>query len=439
MLIQKIQAEGKKRMRDHACSKQLSDFFMLSLYKKICFFDCFSGISGNMFLGALLNAGLSREALRETLSRLNLPGWQLNCTPVSISGLQATSVQVQIEVQENETGTHRHLSDIRTILEQSDLDQAVIDRSLAVFTRLAEAEAHVHGTVPEKIHFHEVGALDAIIDIVGAVAGLHLLGIEEVVCSPLPMPGSGWVRCQHGDLPLPAPAVCELLKGVPVYGDSLQQELVTPTGAALVAELSSSFGTMPPITLEQTGYGAGSMQRQDGKPNLLRLMIGYSEVVQEAQQVEVIETHLDDWNPELWPHVSAKLMGAGALDVSLVPIQMKKGRPGFLLRLLAEPAHALQLKELIFRETSAIGLRFQTMQRMTLPRTSIEVATPWGTVRAKKVTSSEGVRITPEYEDCAKLAEEQNIPLQKIYAAVTALSGTVSAHSHKSPLQDTLV
>jgi hypothetical protein len=389
-----------------------------------------------MLLGALLNAGVSQEALQETLSLLKLPGWELRCTPVTVSGLQAASVQVQLEAQENETGTHRHLSDIRTILEQSELEPVIAERSLAVFTRLAEAEAHVHGTVPEKIHFHEVGALDAIIDIVGAVAGFHLLGIEEVICSPLPMPGGGWVHCQHGDIPLPAPAVCELLKGVPVYGDSLQQELVTPTGAALVAELSSSFGVIPSMTLEQTGYGAGSMQRQDGRPNLLRLMIGYRQAVQEAQQVEVIETHLDDWNPELWPHVAAKLMKQGALDVSLVPIQMKKGRPGFLLRLLADPAQAAHLKNSILNETSAIGLRFHTVQRMTLPRTNIKLTTPWGTVRAKKVTTSEGVRITPEYEDCAKLAEEQNIPLQKIYTAVAELSGTVSGHHHGPPEQD---
>ncbi|MCW5210958.1 nickel pincer cofactor biosynthesis protein LarC, partial [Desulfobulbus sp. N3] len=346
----------------------------------------------------------------------------------TISGLQAASVQIQIEAQENETGVHHHLSDIRTILEQSELKPIIVERSLAVFTRLAEAEAHVHGTVPEKIHFHEVGALDAIVDIVGVVAGLHLLGIEEVICSPLPIPGGGWVRCQHGEIPLPAPAVCELLKGVPVYGDSLQQELVTPTGAALATELSSSFGTIPPLTLEQTGYGAGTMQRQDGRPNLLRLMIGYNEVVQEAQQVEVIETHLDDWNPELWPHVAAKLIKQGALDVSLVPIQMKKGRPGFLLRLLADPTHAARLKNSLLNETSAIGLRFHTVQRMTLPRTGIELTTPWGTVRAKKVTTSEGVRITPEYEDCAKMAEEQNIPLQKIYAAVAELGNAAIGH-----------
>jgi hypothetical protein len=417
---------------------------MLLPEKKICFLDCFSGISGNMFLGGLLNAGLPEDTLKKTLSKLKLPGWELHCSSVSIAGLQGTSVQVQIAAQARENRVRRHLSDIRTILEQSELDPIVAQRSLAVFTRLAQAEAHVHGTVPEKIHFHEVGALDAIVDIVGVVAGLHLLGIEEVICSPLPMPTGGWVRCQHGDIPLPAPAVCELLKGgsqggsqgVPVYGVNLQQELVTPTGVALVAELSSSFGVLPPMTLQDIGYGAGTMQRQDGRPNLLRLLIGQQQTVQEAQQVEVIETHLDDWNPELWPHVAAKLMQEGALDISLIPIQMKKGRPGFLLRLLADPAQAAHLKNALLNETSAIGLRFHTVQRMTLPRTSVELTTPWGTVRAKQVTTSQGVRITPEYEDCAKLAEQQDIPLQKIYATVGELSGAVADQSHTTPLHN---
>ncbi|MCI5159626.1 MAG: LarC family nickel insertion protein, partial [Candidatus Electrothrix sp. AUS1_2] len=245
---------------------------MLIATKKICFLDCFSGVSGNMLLGALLNAGLSPEVLRETLGQLGLPGWNLRSTPTVQSGLRATLVQVHVE----ETGPHRHLSDIRIILEQSALEPIIAERSLAVFTRLAEAEARVPGTTPEKIHFHEVGALDAIIDIVGTVAGLHLLGIEKVICSPLPMPCGGWVHCQHGDIPLPAPAVCELLKGIPVYGTNLQQELVTPTGAALAVELSSSFGPMPPMTLEQTGYGAGTMQRRDGRPNLLGLLIGHT-------------------------------------------------------------------------------------------------------------------------------------------------------------------
>jgi uncharacterized protein (TIGR00299 family) protein len=371
-----------------------------------------------MFLGALLNAGLSLESLQNTLNCLKLPGWELHSTSVFVSGLQAFSVLVQADKGE----THRHLSDIRNILEQSELDPLIAKLSLAVFTRLAEAEAHVHGTIPEKIHFHEVGALDAVIDIVGVVAGLHLLDIEEVICSPLPLPDGGWVHCQHGDVPLPAPAVCELLKGLPVYGVALQQELVTPTGAALVAELSSSFGSMPPMILEQTGYGAGTMQRQDGRPNLLRLLIGRKQIVEEAQQVEVIETHLDDWNPELWPHVAAKLMQEGALDISLIPIQMKKGRPGFLLCLLADPVHAAHLKNIILSETTAIGLRFHTVQRMTLPRTTFELETPWGAVRVKKVNSSEGIRITPEYEDCVKLAEQQDIPLQTIYAAVAQLA-----------------
>ena len=379
---------------------------------KIAYLDCFSGISGNMLLGALLNGGLPEEVLRQSLGTLQIPDWQLEIGHNTISGLQACCVRVQ-----QQTAKHRHLHQIQAILEQSALPKAVITRSVAVFTRLAKAEAHVHGTTVEKIHFHEVGAVDAIVDIVGAVSGFHYLGIEQVTCSPLPMP-RGWVSCAHGSLPLPAPAVCELLKKIPVYGDSLAQELVTPTGAALAAELCSAFGPMPPMTLEQTGYGAGTMLRKDGRPNILRLMIGRCPAAEEVQQVEIIETHLDDWNPELWPHVSEKLMEAGALDVSLVPIQMKKGRPGFLLRLIGDPAHGTRLKEIILNETSSIGLRFHTMQRMTLPREIMEVDTPWGPVQAKKVETSAGSRVTPEFEDCRRLAEEQDIPLQKIYAAV---------------------
>jgi uncharacterized protein (TIGR00299 family) protein len=275
----------------------------------------------------------------------------------------------------------------------------------------------VHGTTVEKIHFHEVGAVDAIVDIVGVISGFHHLAIELVTCSPLPMP-SGWVSCAHGSLPLPAPAVCELLKNIPVYGDTLAQELVTPTGAALVAELSNSYGSMPAMTLQMTGYGSGTMQRKDGRPNLLRLMIGQALQVDETQLVEVIETHLDDWNPELWPHVSEKLMATGALDLSLTPILMKKGRPGYLLRVIADPAHAALAKEVILSQTSSIGLRFHTMNRLTLPRESIEVQTPWGPVQAKKVTVAGRTRITPEYEDCRKLSLKHDISLQEIYTAV---------------------
>jgi len=382
---------------------------------KIAYLDCFSGVSGNMLLGALLHAGLEEEKLRALLAGVQLSNWQLEVQKNTVSGLQACHVRVRTEKACHHQ--HRHLQQIRLILEESDLPRPVIDRSLAVFTRLARAEARVHGVPVEKIHFHEVGAVDAVIDIVGVVAGFHLLDITQISCSPLPMPG-GWVSCAHGKLPLPAPAVCRLLKNVPVYGTRLNQELVTPTGAALVAELVTSFGPLPCMTLQQTGYGAGTMQRKDGRPNLLRLMVGQGADIDEAQVVEVIETHLDDWNPELWPHVSRLLLQAGGLDVSLVPMQMKKGRPGFLLRVIADPAHSAPVKEIILTETSSIGLRFHTMQRLTLPREIIAVETPWGPVQAKKVETSAGSRITPEYEDCRRLAEEHRIPLQSIYNAV---------------------
>ncbi|CAK8711326.1 nickel pincer cofactor biosynthesis protein LarC [Candidatus Electronema aureum] len=365
-----------------------------------------------MLLGALLDAGLPEALLRAELDKLKLTSWRLEIKPVVKAGLRAVMVKVRAEVEQQ-----RHLADIQTLLEQSELNRVIIRRVLAVFQRLAEAEARVHGTTVEEVHFHEVGAADAIIDIVGAVVGLHHLGINEIVCSPLPMP-RGWVRCAHGELPLPAPAVCELLKGIPVQGENLAQELVTPTGAALAVELSRSFGPLPPMFIEQTSYGAGSRERRDRRPNLLRLLIGRRQAVEESQLVEVIETQIDDWNPEFWPHVSARLLAAGALDVSLLPIQMKKGRPGFLLRLLADPAHAIQLKELVLSETSAIGLRFHNMQRMTLPRTVVELETPWGIVRGKKVELPDGSsRIKPEYEDCARLAKKSGGSLQQIHAA----------------------
>ena len=366
-----------------------------------------------MLLGALLAAGLPELVLRTELDKLRLTGWRLEVQTIVKAGLRAMMVRVRVD----EAKHPRHLSDIQTLLEESDLDGAVIRRALAVFQRIAEAEAKVHGVITEDVHFHEVGAVDALIDIVGAAIGFVHLGISEVVCSPLPLP-RGWVRCQHGELPLPAPAVCELLKDVPVHGENLTQELVTPTGAALAVELSQSFGPLPAMRIEQTGYGAGTRERRDRRPNLLRLLIGHRQTVEEAQQVDVIETQLDDWNPEAWPYLSAKFLAAGALDLSLTPIQMKKGRPGFLLQLVADPAHAVMLKEMLLHETSAIGLRFHQEQRLTLPRSTVDLVTPWGAVRGKKVALPDGsTRIKPEYEDCVRLAKEQGIPLDQIYAA----------------------
>lgn len=380
---------------------------------KRIYLDCFSGVSGNMLLGALLDAGVPQKLLQDTLQQLNIKGFELNIEHLQIQGFAACRVKVTTD----EHHPHRHLADINSILEASSLEPAISKKAKAVFHRLAEAEAAVHGTTVETIHFHEVGAVDALVDIVGAVAGFYFLGPAEITCSPLPMPG-GWVQCAHGEIPLPAPAVCKLLKDVPVYGESLQQELVTPTGAALVTELAADFGQMPAMILQKTAYGAGTMQRADSRPNLLRIQVGEALDVMESQQVDILDTHIDDWNPELWPHTSQLLMDAGALDVCLIPIQMKKGRPGFLVRVVCSPADTLQLKNCLFTETSTIGIRCRRESRSTLMREPVTVDTPWGPLKAKKIHRPSGVEISPEYEACLLVARQHGIALQTVYAAV---------------------
>ncbi len=387
------------------------------------YLDCFSGVSGDMLLGALLDTGVPESYLREVLAGLSLQdGYTLSVERRNVQNFAATQVRVDCP---NHGHSHRHLTEIQHILENSAIDPAIRNRAFKVFVRLAEAEASVHGTSPEQVHFHEAGAVDAIVDIVGTIAGFAYLHIDTLTCSPLPMP-RGWVTCQHGEIPLPGPAVCALLAGVPVYGENLEQELVTPTGAALVRELAGNFGPMPPMRLGRTGYGAGSSRRADGRPNLLRLMLGQNTEVEEAQVVEVIETHLDDWNPEFWPHVNQRLMDAHALDVCLIPLLMKKGRPGFLLRVVVEPAHRPEITTLLFDETSSIGLRIRREQRMTLPRKIVMVATPWGPVAAKKITTPSGTMITPEYEPCRVIAETHRISLQSVYAAIRCHSSADS-------------
>jgi len=385
------------------------------------YLDCFSGVSGDMLLGALLDSGVPESYLRDVLAGLPLHDeFELTVDRTVVQGFAATRATVVCGHPHHHDAhlhQHRHLADIAALLAAAAIPPTVRDTALAVFTRLAEAEAAVHGTTVETIHFHEVGAVDAIVDIVGAVAGFAFLGIDRLVCSPLPL-ARGWVACAHGEIPLPGPAVCHLLAGVPVCGEHLDQELVTPTGAALVRELARDFGPMPPMRLARTGYGAGSLARRDGRPNLLRLMLGQAAEAAEAQMVEVIETHLDDWNPEFWPHVSERLLAAGALDVCLVPIQMKKGRPGFLLRVIGEPATRLAVTEVLFSETSTIGLRLRREERMTLPRTTVAVTTPWGELAAKQITTPAGVIVAPEYEVCRKVAEQHKVPLQAVYAAV---------------------
>lgn len=381
--------------------------------RTIGYIDCFSGISGDMFLGALLDAGLPPDALREQLALLELDGYTLSVGKKSCGAIAATALTVATA----EKHPHRSWGDIRQLISSSKLAEPIKETALSIFSLLAEAEAKVHGRPVDTVHFHEVGAIDSIIDVVGAAIGLTALNITSLQCAPLPMP-RGWVQCAHGLLPLPPPAVCELLQNVPTYGVELSQELVTPTGAAIVKALATTYGPMPPMTMTSVGYGAGSQELANGQPNLLRLIIGTEQVSVEAQTVEVIETHLDDWSPETFPYLSERLLALGALDVSLIPIQMKKGRPGFLLRVICDRATALLAKECILSETTAIGLRFRTEHRWTLPRETGAVPTRWGNVGVKKITTPTGEILTPEYEDCRRVAIAHGVPIKAVYAEV---------------------
>lgn len=389
----------------------------MSPFSQIGYADCFSGISGDMFLGALFDCGLDEALLKDHLLSLKLDDFSLTAEKKTISGISCTAVTVNV----SQSRHHRHLSTIISLLESSSLPSAIVQQATSVFTELARAEAKVHGCDLNSVHFHEVGAMDAIIDVVGVLLGLEQLGISCLHASPLPM-SRGFVKCEHGTLPLPAPAVCEILKDVPLYGVELQQELVTPTGAALLKVLAEDFGPMMPVRVRQTGYGAGSNKLDNGQPNLFRLFVGTPLSVEEHQQVEVIETNIDDWSPEGFPHLYDLLLENGALDVSVTPLIMKKGRPGFLLRVIAPPGASLSLKTIIFEETSAIGLRFRKEFRQTLERETISLETQWGSVQAKKIFIPSGVMISPEYEACRQVANKFNVPLQVVYDHIRTIT-----------------
>jgi len=391
-----------------------SNTIMASPSSSTAYLDCFSGISGDMLLAALLHAGLEKEFLQDELSKMKEIDFQLKMEDQLRSGIACKQVSIHSPSKQQ----LRHLGNILDLLEESSLHPEIVETASQIFTRLAEAEAKVHQTTPDKIHFHEVGAIDTIIDIVGTLIGFRHMNVDKVICSPLPM-GRGFVKCAHGTLPLPAPAVCELLRGVPVYGTKQDAELVTPTGAAIAVGLADEFGSMPVMTIKHIGYGAGTHTLNNKQPNLLRLIIGEVEISEKNDAVEIIETNLDDWNSEGFPYLCDLLFKQGALDVSLSPMIMKKGRPGQLLRVIANPAHALELKQIILSETTAIGLRFRKEERMTLKRDSVMVSTPWGEIVAKKVQTPKGTVIYPEYEACRKVAEEQQIPLDHVYRAVS--------------------
>lgn len=387
---------------------------------RIAYFDCFSGASGDMILGALLDAGLSLHQLQEEFSRLNLSHYQIKAKKVLKNGIAGT--QVEILVDEPYHRDHpRHLPDIETIINESDLRQSVKQMSIAVFQRLAEAEAAIHMTDAANIHFHEVGAVDAILDVVGAVVGLSLLGVSKVYCSPIHV-GTGTVDCQHGTLPVPAPATAELMRGKPIYSTGVMGELLTPTGAAILSTLASDFACMPAMISSASGYGAGKADLTI--PNLLRVFIGdiAGSTEHETETVAVIETGIDDMNPQIYDYVIEKLLRMGAFDVLLKPVQMKKNRPGNLLSVICRPDRVTVFADAILQETTTIGLRWRLENRIKAQRKVVDVNTPYGMIRCKIATSGKRiVNVSPEYEDCKRAAFEQNVPLKEIADSAKAL------------------
>lgn len=377
---------------------------------KILYFDCFSGISGDMALSALLDLGLPQEKLEAELAKMNLENYNLHVYPGKRQGIRALGLEVKIGSPKED---HRHFGDIRSLIEKSSLSPEIKKLSLAIFQRVAEAEAKIHNQKIEEVHFHEVGAIDSIVDIVGVAIGIDFFRPDKIFSSDLPM-GRGFVNCQHGRLPLPAPATVEILKGYPVKGISLEEELVTPTGAAIIATLSEKVGGLPHMKIEKIGYGMGKKDFPD-RPNLLRLIWGEAVNIYLKDRVFILEANIDDMNPEFYGYLMEILFAAGALDVSLSHLIMKKNRPGTLLRVIAQEHDLDKLIEIILRESTTLGVRFYEAQRQKLPREVKEVETKYGKVRVKVAGA---LHFQPEYEDCKRIALEKGIPIQEVYKEV---------------------
>jgi hypothetical protein len=381
----------------------------------IAYFDCFSGISGDMTLGAFLHLGVPADALARALAGLPLEGFEIVEEKISDNGIGA----VRAIVKTAPTRHARHLSDIEALIGRADISLNIKEKALAIFRRLGRAEAKVHGTDIEKVHFHEVGALDAIVDVVGTAFCLDYLGVERIFCSGLPL-GRGFVRCAHGVLPLPAPATVELLTGCPTYGANIEAELVTPTGAAIVSALAEAFGPPPQMIISAVGYGAGSCRLPD-RPNLLRILLGKACAPLLKDRVIVIETLVDDMNPEHYGLLAERLFGQGALDVALIPAQGKKGRPATLARVICPPGLKDSVCACLLENSTATGLTWQEADREKLARSQVLVETEFGPVAAKLITDPSGrQRIAPEYEACARIARQHNLPVDLVYSKVLA-------------------
>jgi len=392
---------------------------------KTCYLDCIAGASGDMLLGALIDAGLPATDLEAELAKLHIDDFHLHFSKVSKNGFGATKV----DVHAHDHAPERHLREIREIVEGSGVSATVKERAMRVFTRICEVEGGIHGMSVDDVHLHEVGGVDAIVDVVGVLAGFEMLGIGRVVVSPLPM-GRGFVTGAHGQIPLPAPATLGLLQGVPVYGSSVGKELVTPTGAALLVELADAWGVMPPMTLRGIGYGAGS--RDLVIPNVIRILIGDSSADGPwlSETITVLETHLDNDRGDTIGHACRRLMAEGALDVVSIPAQMKKDRPAQVLKVLAKPEDADRLEKILFEETSTLGIRRSDTRRDALHREFDTVETRYGTITVKLARlPGGGLRATPEYEECREAAEKHGVSLH----AVTHEAEHAAAHKFGIP------
>ena len=379
---------------------------------KVAYFDCFAGISGDMTLGALVDAGLSFAALKSELDKLSVREFTLSQRRVEKHGIAGT----KIDVNAREGHVHRHLKDVLKIINSSSISASAKEKAARVFQKLAEAEAKIHGTTIEAVHFHEVGAVDAIVDVVGAIVGLELLNIEAIYASKFRF-GSGHTRGAHGAMPIPVPAVVEMTKGFPAERTDIPYELVTPTGAALLTALASNIGETIQLRTESTGYGAGTRDVEQ-VPNLLRIEIGELVADPQTDSPVLLETNIDDMTPEIYGYLIDRLLEAGARDAFLTPVIMKKGRPGIQLTVLADPNKETELTQLIFSETTTLGIRRLPVQRHTLERRTDTVQTPYGPIRVKIADIGGKQRITPEYDDCARIAREKQVPILDIYKAV---------------------
>jgi uncharacterized protein (TIGR00299 family) protein len=384
------------------------------------YFDCFAGISGDMLLGALTDLGMPVDFLETELRKLPLNGFCIETAPEQRVGVYGNRIKVLVK----EKGAHgRDYKSIRTLIEENLLSDFVKGLTLKIFGKLAEVEARIHNIPLESVHFHELGGIDAIVDIVGAALGIEWHGIETITASEVPI-GKGFVTCTHGTLPVPAPATIALLSGVPVYGTNIPYELVTPTGAAILTSVASNFGPMPPMLVDSIGYGVGSHEFES-IPNLLRIMVGRIHTRTERDRIAIVETNIDDMNPEIYGFLMERLFADGALDVALTPIIMKKNRPGTMVRAMCHTADRDRIIHRILLETTATGVRYYEADRVTLPREVTEVVTQYGKIRVKRITGSDGrVSITPEYEECRRIALEKGIPIQEVYRTVKLVEGS---------------